>query len=316
LTNVIPVIGRADELSDAELVAHKDRAVRQLQEAGISIFTFSMNSARGHIAAAEPLLYSISSAVASDLETMDASLLMSPEYVQPLMPSQLPTLVGKVFSHEGAAWLRYAAAKKYVQWRRAEKASRPMDLYRPIQAPRISSRGLVPRIQTPAFGAPTSFALARITDHTQREERLAQVQLANWAADLQNSLAKERMRFSALAEAERQSWLEERLVECEDGTSLIPLSQARRCPSSGSERSGRALRRGKSHSVKAEAHQDPLGLLELIADLKGKGRVALEILGGLGVIGGLALWVSKHYMHLQVSEWMAGEWSKICSGTR
>ncbi len=58
-------------------------------------------------------------ATGSDHDTMDASLLMSPDYVQPLIPTDLASLVSLVFSQDGASRLRHSAAKKYTQWRRA-----------------------------------------------------------------------------------------------------------------------------------------------------------------------------------------------------
>ncbi len=58
-------------------------------------------------------------------------------------------------------------------------------------------------------------------------------------------------------------------------------------------------------------HQDPLGLLEVAADLRYKGLVALEVLGSLGVLGGLALWVSRQHWHVQAYEFVVGEWDKI-----
>jgi hypothetical protein len=65
--------------------------------------------------------YAISSVSGPDNDTMDASLLMSPDYVQPLLPSELPALVEQIFEPESIAWLRYSAAKKFLAWRRRTK---------------------------------------------------------------------------------------------------------------------------------------------------------------------------------------------------
>ena len=51
---------------------------------------------------------------------------------------------------------------------------------------------------------PDPFTVARLLDHTQREEQFAQAQLAKWAADLQRALRNERARFAALAEIARR----------------------------------------------------------------------------------------------------------------
>jgi hypothetical protein len=57
------------------------------------------------------------------------------------------------------------------------------------------------------------YTRARLRDHMISEERVAQVQLAKWASDLQRSLRNERMAFERLAGAERAKWLLERIGE-------------------------------------------------------------------------------------------------------
>jgi hypothetical protein len=57
------------------------------------------------------------------------------------------------------------------------------------------------------------YTRARLRDHMISEERLAQVQLAKWASDLQRSLRNERIAFEHLASAERAKWLLERIGE-------------------------------------------------------------------------------------------------------
>ena len=67
--------------------------------------------------------------------------------------------------------------------------------------------------------------MARIADYTQREETMAQVHLAKWATDLQRSLQNERERYTAIARDDRAFWLTERLSECVDDGSLVPITQ-------------------------------------------------------------------------------------------
>src|SRR6202000_2471800 len=43
--------------------------------------------------------------------------LMSPDYVQPLLPSELTVLVNQVFNPDTISWLRHSAAKKFISWR-------------------------------------------------------------------------------------------------------------------------------------------------------------------------------------------------------
>jgi hypothetical protein len=57
------------------------------------------------------------------------------------------------------------------------------------------------------------YTRARLRDHMISEERLAQVQLAKWASDLQRSLRNERIAFEHVAGAERAKWLLERIGE-------------------------------------------------------------------------------------------------------
>lgn len=212
---------------------------------------------------------------------MDASLLMSPDYVSPLVPSDLPVLVSHIFSPPNISWLRHSAAKKFILWRESSSAlTRPQSLYQPL----TSSSSLI----SSSVGG--SYALARINDHTQREERIAQIRLANWAADLQRSLQNERARFDALARNERAVWLTERLGECVQDGSIVPIAKARqqKCEAGQLVKQGVYSRRGKGVD-----RGDPLGLLSLNEEVRRRGWVAVRILGGCGILGGLAFWIVR-----------------------
>lgn len=306
-------------MDSTQLAESKEIVTCQLQEASIRPFTFAypLNPTVKAVNATCP--YAISSALGPDHDTMDASLLMSPEYIQPLIPTDLSALVEQVFSQEGVSWLRHSAARKYVLWKgSSENTSRPQALYRPLSYPTPAMGAPDQRIRTHPVGPTSSFAMARVADHTQREERLAQIRLANWASELQRSLANERARYEALANSERAVWLTERLNECvQDGT-LVPVGRGRR-NSARARESGFARRFGDNGSGSRTAskglkYQDPLGLLDVTADIKAKGWAALELIGGLGVLGGLALWMSRHYCHSQVYQWLMEEWGRIWYG--
>jgi hypothetical protein len=206
---------------------------------------------------------------------------MSPDYVQPLIPTELAFLVERIFSLDGASWLRYSAAQKYLQWRELP-LHRPQALYRPLTLPRASYASTLTH---------PSLALARVPGQHQGNAT-AEVHVVDWATDLQRSLAGERMRYDALSRGERAVWLTEKLHECvQDGT-LVAVSGTRE------SRETRAVRRRRSRSeghgaIRTQQHQDPLGLLQVAVDLKAKGKVALEVLGSLGVVG-LAFWLSRH----------------------
>lgn len=241
---------------------------------------------------------------------MDASLLMSPDYVSPLIPSELSTLVSQIFDPSNISWLRHSAAKRFIQWHKSSTpVSRPQSIYQPIGT---SSSP----ITTAPVGSTTSYALARITDHAQREERIAQVRLANWAADLQRSLQNERARFDQLARSERAVWLTERLGECVQDGSIIPISQAHKqdhgCPGSlikqGSYSRRKEWSAGSQRNI--DVH-DPLGLLQLNAEMKKRGWVAVKFLGGFGLLGGLAFWLVRTWQGTNIWGLPAKEWAEL-----
>ncbi|KAF2867894.1 Septin-domain-containing protein [Massariosphaeria phaeospora] len=142
LTNVIPVIAKSDTISVAELATVKTSILARLQTTSIRPFFFgkalddaliaaqglcvASDSSTGPVATAGPTEYpfkvpthpyALSSVNAPDSDTMDASLLMSPDYVQPLLPSELAILVNQIFDPDSIAWLRHSAAKKFLSWR-------------------------------------------------------------------------------------------------------------------------------------------------------------------------------------------------------
>jgi hypothetical protein len=244
--------------------------------------------------------YAISTTTTNDDDNMDASLLMSSDYVQPLMPTELAILVRQVFERDSISWLRYSAAKKCLQWRNGAVAGSALtrSIPSPINIKRSFPGGSSLQIVTPPIGATNTYALARITDHTQREERLAQVRLSKWASDLQRSLQNERARFEALARGERAVWLTERLNECvQDGT-LVPISATGR--QSESSVAGQLVRQGSAYSQRTNRgaslnRQDPLGLVQLNEEMKRRSWAALQIVGSFGIIGGLAIWLARSW---------------------
>lgn len=295
LTNVVPVLSFSDILSEEEIATTKDRISSELTKADIKCFA--------GLGSTTP--FAISTGPSKDLEAMDASLLMSPDYVQPLYKSDLPDLVQRIFNQDTISWLRHSSAKKLVQWRSSSTpVSRPQSLYRPLTSSSNGSQGM-----TAPVGATTSYALARITDHTQREERIAQVRLANWAADLQRSLFNERQRYDNLARSERAVWLTERLGECvQDGT-IVPLSEARN--ERNFDRGSHALVKkseccpSRTRSMSMVRH-DPLGLLQLNVELQQRMWTAVKVVSGFGILGGFAYWFAKNICGEDVSVWGVG----------
>ena len=238
------------------------------------------------------------------MEDMDASLLMSSDYIQPLLPSELPVLVEHIFDKDNASWLRHSAAKKIIQWR---KTPRAMSIITPTSrisfTPQYSRANTSPLVISTSStsqalisypSSPLSYAQARVADHTQREERLAQVHLANWAGSLQRSLQNERARYEALAHEQRTAWLRERLDECAmDATdrSLVPTNQATAIEGKASREAyvGFYSHRGLGNP------EDPLGLIRWNEAMRQRGWIAFQVVGSFGVLGAVAVWVIRNW---------------------
>jgi hypothetical protein len=215
---------------------------------------------------------------------------MSPDYVQSLIPTELAFLVENIFSLDGASWLRYSVAKKYLHWRE-QTPRRSRDLYRPLVLPVASYA---------AASAHPSLALATVSG-PQRDDGAARVHVAAWAMDLQRSLAGERLRYEALSRGERVVWLTEKLHECVQDGSLVAVR--------GSRETSTVRGRRRGGGSRPRQHQDPLGLLQVTADLKARGWVALEVLGSLGMVG-LAFWISRYAWTRETVE-LVDDWRRL-----
>lgn len=295
LTNVLPLVSKADLLSEDDIKASKSDTSAALESKLIRPFSFSSDHSN------PPEIYTVCSALSKDEETMDASLLMSPEYVQPLLSSDLSTLVEQIFDKENISRLRHLSALKLIRHRPSPSPS-PLSLLPPspplpilhhpnFTSPPSPSSPSASQTLTHYTGNPSSYLQARIADHTVREQRLAQARLARWATNLQRGLHNERTRYEALARGERAVWLTQRLGECVNEGSLVPAA------SSSSTDDKRLLRQwGNTGDV-----SDPLGLVRWSEMVRRRGWVVLEVVGGCGVLGAVAMWVVRGW------EW-EGEW--------
>lgn len=305
----MPVVAKSDLLSSDQIAGLKLTFQKQAQAANVKPFLFE-DPPLGETDPRETQVpFAVSSAKSSDDDVMDASTLMSPEYVQPLVASELGLLVQNLFDRDHLAWMRHSAAKKLAQRQRAQLAIQPYVVHSPsssVGSPSMSgmasSDPSVSSINslTPALTGPLDYTLARIADHTQREERLAQVHLASWAADLQQSLRNERQRYAAMARGDRAVWLTERLSECVVDGSLVPITQTPGFGGLQVSPSTKAI--DKRHKKGAAAYHisrlsphDPLGVVWWTDDLKHRGWAILQIVGSFGVVGGLALWIARFW---------------------
>ncbi|KAG2415781.1 hypothetical protein HFD88_006973 [Aspergillus terreus] len=283
-TSVVPVISKSDLLTADQISALKSIFHNKAHDAGISPFLFGGSGAQ--------MPFAVSSAKSTDDDEMDASTLMSPDYVQPLVPSELPLLVQKLFDRENMAWIRHSTAKKLSQ-RQQDQATRRQGV------PQTSLLSLAPSSRNHSPG----YTMARISDYTRHEEKEARLHLAKWASDLQQSLQNERERYAALARGERAVWLTERLGECVVDGSLVPITQT---PGFSGLRGPVDKAGGNSVVVRMQQHgqqvgyqvarispHDPLGLVQWSEDLRRRGWAIVQIVGSFGVVGGLALWLAK-----------------------
>ncbi|PKY03958.1 hypothetical protein P168DRAFT_172118 [Aspergillus campestris IBT 28561] len=311
-TNVIPVISKSDLLTADQLSSLKSAFYSQTQTAAIQPFVFGDGSPGGADGLETRVPFAVSSAKSSDDEVMDASTLMSPDYVQPLATSELDALVQQIFDADNVAWIRHSAAKKLAQRQRE----------RPLRWTPGGGSGALAQAgrPLPTYSPPPSYAISRITDYTHQEDRLAQARLAKWACDLQRSLQNERERYAALARGDRAVWLTERLGECVVDGSLVPITQIPGysdlgSPSTAEKTTPSAARRSllaRRHSgPKTEYHvapispHDPLGLIRWSEDLKRRGWTIVQIVGSFGVVGGLAVWLAQTWglPSRTLSEW-------------
>lgn len=273
----------------------KESIANDLVSAGLRPFLFNSESSTS-----PP--YTVCSASSNDDDNMDASLLMSPEYVRPLVPSELSTLVHHIFDKDNISWLRHLAAKKLVHSQRGmekslNSASFPNSptTFNSLQTPfsnsisQISSSTTSQAVISYASGA-SSYVQARIADHTQREEKLAELRLAKWAGDLQRCLQNERTRYEAISRGERAIWLTQRLGECVDDGSLAPVRSTEKNTSSM-----RTELTDSSISTGLVNARDPLGLLSWNEAVRRRGWVAVQVVGGFGVLGAMVVWVVRSW---------------------
>ncbi|KAJ5577749.1 uncharacterized protein N7459_006713 [Penicillium hispanicum] len=313
LSNVIPLVAKADTLSLEQVTTLKSQFHQQARTAGIKPFMFG-DSSHEALNGLEPQPpYAVSSEIATDMEIMDASTLMSPDYVQPLVASELATLVQRLFDRDNLAWMRHSAAKKLIQ-RRGDFVAHPATAV-PIDNARFdlsagrspwgAASGMSANSSVSSLGeTQPSYTMARISDYTHHEERMAQVRLAQWATDLQRSLQNERDRYAALARSDRAVWLTERLSECVVDGSLVPISQTPglrglhiatgdvTSSNLHATRTRGSLLSTKYHIARLSPH-DPLGVVGWLDDLGRRGWVLVQIVGSVGVVGGLALWLAR-----------------------
>lgn len=202
------------------------------------------------------------SCLRDDAGEMDASLLMRDDGGDVYVESDLSYVVKGI--SENSAWLRFSAMKKFLEWRRNND---PHDSANVTNNGGSTSGSVV--LSNPATGIVTfprageGYAMARVGDHIDREERLARVRLVQWASDMRRTvrrrMTEEREMYERVEGQERVKWLVARLNEAissEPETQLVPLT----APATRTARrsSGAGSRKGE---VVRMRDGDPLGLV-------------------------------------------------------
>ena len=313
VTNVIVLIAKSDTMSPEETEVLRRSISEDLRIPGLNAFQLE-----GEHTGQPP--FTVCSAPSDDDDNMDASLLMSSDYLQPLIRSELGMLMEQIMDKDTASCLRHLSASKLV---RARCESMPLTLSAPLQHglsnptsnqnPTSANPSSLPILQK--IGSPTlnmsPYLQAKIADHTQQEEKLAQIRLAKWAADLQRSLQTERAKYETLARAERTEWLNDKLGEISNDSSstLVKNSNLIRRP----EKSCSSRRPGVAYQYSFMDAGDPLGLLQWNEMLRRRGWLALQVAGGFGILGAVAVWVTKTWSvdgH-GIGDWNLNWWREV-----
>lgn len=328
-SNVIPLIAKADTIEKDELIARKKQVLEMFTSLGIETYNFlpirkpADPTTEDDEEIHEP--FAISSAVGDDPETIDASVLMSSTYLQPLVPSELDLLVSHMMQSESIARLRHLSATKFLFWRQ-EHLGNHIDLEKQlllkspqfkISAPSTStgsipdepSKVLVPhgtssyyRSTSPSLSdssavsggnvmGTSAYALSRYNDTKSPTEPFRQVRLAKWAQDLQRSLDNERKRYSRMYANATSDWVSsaadsEKASSSDPDQSLIPTSHR---PSKG--------RLGGEVGIIDP--RDPLGVLAFGQAFRRQSWFAIQLAGSFGVIGAVAWWVMRNWIEVQ-----------------
>lgn len=320
IANVVPLISKSDLLSSDQITDIR----RAFNPDWSTIPKLPISFGPQYSEASHTAPFASACVNGPDYDNMEASLLMASEYVQPLLPSELTNLVDQLFQPDVISWLRHVAAKKLISWynsgARASESQRnsspistrmrspaPSTLNSPLQASLSASAVLVPIASHSEISLNTSnsFALAKIADHTQKEERLAQIRLSRWASDLQLSLQRERERYEDVARSERALWLVESMGKEIRNGQLVTITNADAAESQLSSKTRQKLfgNDGMSYQV-----HDPLGLLRWQETLRAQTWLALQVVGSFGVMGGLALFVTKAWGYETSFHQWAREW--------
>ena len=313
---MIPILNKSDRLTDDQRNSVQQSIKRELEEQGLKTFSFTSDPPT------DIKIFTTCSAPSHDDDDLDASLLVSPDYVQPLLPSELTLLIEQFFEKDNISYLKHSAAKKLLNVRSLGSNTSQIGLTpRGSSFLRPNTPGLMPPLSSSSvmsswsdIGTPQSLASpyvqARILDHIQREEALAQIHLARWAGELQKRLNAERQRFEGVAQNEQLTWLSGKMEECQS-KDLMSLEDE-------GDVMGERITTSRSSRKKLRSTEtpidpsDPLGLIRWHQKLRRRGWIAVRLMSGLGVIGAVAVWAWNTWKMSQEQ----ALWAQVNTNTR
>ncbi|KAI7705644.1 hypothetical protein KC353_g12749 [Hortaea werneckii] len=330
-TNVIPLITKADTLSTEEAAAAKEKIAAYMRSLDVEPFilleteSLSESEETAGREVREPLL--VSSARTDDTEEVDASVLMDPQYVQPLVPSELSYLVEQLLEPTNIARMKHLAATKFLSWRHEHlSGSQQVQRYAVPHSPEFGhtlssvpssnsmledpSKVLVPHSNSSFYRSTSpspsdaslpfagqdvrtsAYALAKHDGQTQDQQPFREIRLAKWAQDLQRSLNNERKRYTSMWNNAPAEWSSNMSSPGSDNEKALTTAAY------GSQRPARGRLGG---DVAIIDPRDPLGILSLGQTLRRNSLFVLGVAGGTGLVGAVAWWIVRHWGEVQ--EW-------------
>lgn len=330
-TNFIPLVTKADTVGAEALVERKLQLSRMFKELHAETCVAKWaNSVEGEEQAlsahpCEP--FAVSSALGDDPDMIDASVLMSSGYLQPLVPSELDYFVHQLLEPDNVARLRHLSAAKFRAWQyevRTHTDLPKQTLLSPAPcSPGVTSNGSIPdepskvlvphgsssyfRSTSPsassASGNPLStsaYALGRTSDPSSTTEPFRQVRLAKWAQDLQRSLDNERRRYKEMYLHPPADWTsspsdsEKQALTTHQSLITTTPTSSRTRPHHQRPAKGRL-----GGDLGIIDPRDPLGVLAFSQATRRRGWLALQVAGGCGLVGTVAWWVLRNWMDVQ-----------------
>lgn len=152
--------------------------------------------------------------------------------------------------------------------------------YSNLQSPLLSS----------VAESPTDPAAFSLTPYINNNPQASDIRVAKWATDLHKSLRNERDRFEDLQRNERARWLLERVGEEVKAGTIITSDGAPRAEWAvvrhGDEKQGSG---GQRYRATRMDSKDPLGLCDFSDEVKRRGVVLVQVLGGVSLLGAVGL---------------------------